>query len=75
MEDLGMDLSTGVKLFLRQVIRQKGIPFALLTENGYTVEQEEELLRRSQETLLAYATGKRKSRKSFASLRKELLDE
>lgn len=29
LDELGLDLSTGIKLFLNQVVRQKGIPFEL----------------------------------------------
>ena len=30
---LGMDMTTAVNVFLRQVIRKNGIPFELVTEN------------------------------------------
>ena len=46
---LGLDMSTAVKLFLRQVSLRKGIPFRLLTENGLTVEEESAILRASRE--------------------------
>jgi DNA-damage-inducible protein J len=41
---LGMDLTSGMKLFLTQVIRTKSIPFVARTENGFTPEYEQELL-------------------------------
>lgn len=41
---LGLDMSTAVKLFLRQVAHRKGIPFLLLTENGFTPEEEQAIL-------------------------------
>jgi addiction module RelB/DinJ family antitoxin len=41
---LGMDLSSGMKLFLSQVIRTKSIPFVARTENGYTPEYEQFIL-------------------------------
>lgn len=41
---LGMDLSSGMKLFLTQVIRTKAIPFVARTANGYTPEYEQFLL-------------------------------
>jgi addiction module RelB/DinJ family antitoxin len=45
-EDLGMDISTGLKIYLRQVIREKSIPFRPgRTVNGFTPEYEQELLK------------------------------
>ena len=41
---LGMDMSSGMKLFLSQVVRTKSIPFVARTENGYTPEYEQFLL-------------------------------
>ncbi|EGO5243390.1 type II toxin-antitoxin system RelB/DinJ family antitoxin [Enterococcus faecalis] len=32
-ETLGMELSTGIKIYLKQVIAQKAIPFDLATNN------------------------------------------
>ena len=49
LDQLGLDLSGAIKLYLRQVITQKGIPFPLLTENGMTVEEEQEILDASEE--------------------------
>ena len=42
-EDLGIDLSTGIKLYLKQVTIIQGIPFKLITENGLTPNQEKEI--------------------------------
>jgi len=49
LNDIGLDMSSAVKLFLHQVIIRRGIPFNALTENGLTIEQEQEILRRSDE--------------------------
>ena len=44
--DLGMDISTGMKMYLRQVIREKSLPFRPgRTVNGFTPEYEQELLK------------------------------
>lgn len=43
-EKLGMDMTSGMKLFLSQVIRTKAIPFIARTENGYTPEYEQYIL-------------------------------
>jgi len=54
--DLGMDLSTGLKVYLTRVIKEKAIPFKLRTVNGFTLEQEAEIIR---ETEYAKKYGKR----------------
>lgn len=55
-EKMGLDLSSGLKMYLTQVIRTKGIPFQPLTENGMTPAQEARILR---ETAYAEKHGKR----------------
>ncbi len=42
-EDLGIDMSSAVKLYLRQVVVYKGIPFKIVTENGLTLEEEDRI--------------------------------
>lgn len=44
LEAIGLDLSSGVKLFLRSVVNTQSIPFNIKTQNGYTLEQEARLL-------------------------------
>lgn len=44
-KDLGLDLSSGVKIYLSRVAKDKGIPFVVRTENGYTPEQEHQMIR------------------------------
>lgn len=43
-EDLGIDMSSAVKLYLRQVVVHQGIPFKIVTENGLTLEEEDRIL-------------------------------
>jgi addiction module RelB/DinJ family antitoxin len=45
LEKLGLDLSSGIKMFLSQVVRTKSIPFVARTENGYTPAREREIIR------------------------------
>lgn len=71
--NLGMDLSTGVKIYFQQVVRNKGIPFPLLTANGFTPEEEKRILRESNETMMAYASGKRRPAKNWEEAKKEIL--
>ena len=47
--DLGLDLSSAINVYLRKVIATKGIPFSVLTENGMTLEEEDEILKASEE--------------------------
>ena len=49
INELGLDMSSAIKLYLRQIIRQKGIPLNFVTENGFTVQEELEILQASEE--------------------------
>lgn len=49
LERLGLDISAAIKMYLRQVVLSKGIPFPVLTENRLTVEEEKEILKASRE--------------------------
>jgi addiction module RelB/DinJ family antitoxin len=44
-EKLGMDMTSGMKLFLSQVVRTKSIPFVARTENGFTPEYEKKTVK------------------------------
>jgi DNA-damage-inducible protein J len=55
LDELGLDMSSAVKLFLTNVVNRKGIPFDLRTENGFTLAQEQALI---SETEVAKKTGK-----------------
>lgn len=58
---LGLDLSTAVNMFLVQIKLRKGLPFPILTENGFTQAQEQQLLRDVQDAKKSrtkYASGK-----------------
>jgi len=46
--DMGLDMSSGVKLFLHQVVRSGSIPFSIRTENGFTPQQEREMIRETE---------------------------
>ncbi len=49
LEEVGIDLSSAIKVYLRQIVIQQGIPFKFLTENGLTLEQERAILMASEE--------------------------
>ncbi len=48
-EKLGLDMSSAIKLFLRQTTLRKGLPFLLLTENGLTLEEEDKIIKAAEE--------------------------
>lgn len=43
-EKIGLDMSSAIKLFIRQATLRKGLPFLLITENGLTLEEEAEII-------------------------------
>lgn len=57
-DDMGMDVSTAVKIFLVQMVAQKKIPFVVRTENGFTPAEERRLRKEAGE---AVRKGKRHS--------------
>ena len=69
---LGMDLSTGVKIYFYQVLRSKAVPFPLITENGFTHAEEERLLAESIVTDALYKSGKKQAIRSAKHLFAEL---
>jgi len=45
---MGLDFSSGIKVYLSQVVRTKSIPFEIRTENGFTREQEAEIIKEAE---------------------------
>jgi len=67
LENIGMDTSTAVNIFLKQVVSTKSFPVSLgRTANGFTPEQEAEMIRETEWAL--------KHGKSYSSA-KELHDD
>ena len=64
--EMGMDLSTGIKLYFAQALKEKGLPFQPRTVNGFTPAQEARMLR---ETEWAKKHGK-----SYASAEEAFAD-
>lgn len=73
LERLGLDMSSAVKIYLRQITRTNGIPFALTTENGFTIAQEQKLIDASNQTLRLYKAGKINSYISAKKMMKDIL--
>ena len=68
LDNLGMDMSSAVKLFFRQIINARNIPFELRDENGLTLNNAEKLREGIVET-----KNNQKSFKSGSDLIKEAL--
>ena len=68
LKKMGMDLSTGIKTFIRQVVIDKAMPFQPRTENGFTPEMEARMIR---ETEWAEKHGKRYS--SYEEMKRDIL--
>lgn len=49
LNEVGLDMSSAVKLFLINVVNRNGIPLDLLTENGFTLAQEQTILSDTEE--------------------------
>lgn len=73
LDALGLDLSAAVKIYLRQISRTKGIPFSLITGNGFTSEEETKLIKESNRTLASYQKKKIRGYRSTKALMDDLL--
>lgn len=49
LDKLGLDFSSAINLYFRQITQKKGIPFRVLTENGFTEEEEMEILQAAED--------------------------
>lgn len=67
LKSMGLDMSSGVKLFLHQVVNSGSIPFIVRTANGFTPAQEIQMIR---ETKSALKTSKhyKNSKEMFADI-------
>lgn len=51
LEELGLDMSSAVKMFLKNVITTQSIPLDLRTANGFTIAQEKEMIAETEEAI------------------------
>lgn len=63
-DELGLDMSTAIKLFLKKTVQVKGIPFQLKVENKETIE-----------AIIETETGQTEAFNSVDELFKDLNDE
>ncbi len=68
LDNLGIDMSSAVKLFFRQIINARNLPFELRGENGLTLHNAE-MLRES----IISAKNSTKTFKSGSALLKDVL--
>ena len=66
---MGLDTSSGIKLFLHRVIQSRSIPFQIRTENGFTIEQERKMLKEA-EHALKYGKSYKTAREMFDDIMK-----
>jgi len=60
LKELGLDMSSAIKIFLKNVAITQSIPFEIKTANGFTIAQEQEMIRDAEEA--------KKSGKSYDNL-------
>lgn len=48
---MGLDLSSGIKMFLAQVINSRSIPFPVLSAEHWSVEKQKEIIEQSREAM------------------------
>lgn len=45
LEEVGLDMSSAIKLYLHQIVLHNGLPFRIVTENGLSPEEEGRILK------------------------------
>ena len=73
LNEMGLDMSSAIQLFLQQVIITKSIPFPIRTVNGFTPEQERAILEDVRDLGAEIATGTAKSYRSAEEMTEDLL--
>jgi DNA-damage-inducible protein J len=73
LENLGLDLSSGVKMFLHSVINTQSIPFDVRTKNGYTLAQEKAILKDFSDLKKSISSGEKKGFSTAEELHKSIV--
>lgn len=68
LENMGLDLSTAVKMYLKQVVNTESLCFTATTDNGLTLQKELEILETEQRLLAG--KGESATAEEFISLLK-----
>jgi len=51
LKELGLDMSSAINMYFRQIVLKQGIPFPLRTVNGFTPEQERRMIKETEEAI------------------------
>lgn len=70
LDELGLDMSTAINMYLVQIAKQGGIPFPIVTENNMTPMAEREVLQAAKDVRKS-----KKSYKSAAEMHRDILGE
>jgi len=49
LDNLGLDMTAAIKIYLKQIVIKGGIPFPIITANGLSVKEEELILQASKD--------------------------
>lgn len=74
-KSMGLDMSTGMKLFLAQVVNTKSIPFPVMSADFWPEEKKRELVRIAEKTLRDYKSGKIKAYNNIQEAHRDILGE
>lgn len=72
LEKIGLDMSSAIKLFLRQTKIRKGLPFLVLSENGLSLNEEKAILKAGLEAEKGVNISKKMTPKEVITLLKTL---
>ena len=72
-KSMGLDMSTGVKLFLAQVVNTKSIPFPVMSADYWPEEKKKEFVRIAEKTLKDYKSGKIKAYDNVDEMFRDIL--
>jgi len=72
-KSMGLDMSTGIKIFLAQVVNTKSIPFPVMSADFWPEEKKRELVRDAKETMRDYKSGKIKAYNDVDEMFRDIL--
>ncbi|MFA5792353.1 MAG: type II toxin-antitoxin system RelB/DinJ family antitoxin [Candidatus Gracilibacteria bacterium] len=72
--EMGLDMSGAITLFLQQVVITESIPFPIKTANGFSKAEESLLVRERKKMIVDIKKGKTKLYSSAEDLTSDLLD-
>lgn len=72
-KSMGLDMSTGMKIYLAQVVNTKSIPFPVMSADYWPEEKKRELVRIADKTLRDYKSGKIKAYANIQEAHRDIL--